>query len=112
MAEGVNNPLWLFTKESKMFKKLLFGIIMCFIAFHANAHEVRPGLLQIEQTGENTYKVLWKIPATGMAVPKIYLGLPDNWSYKARNASLIANSLRQEFECEVDRANSWWQIKF
>jgi hydrogenase/urease accessory protein HupE len=101
LAEGVNNPLWLFTKGSKMFKKLFFGIIMCFSALNANAHEVRPGLLQIEQTGENTYKVLWKIPATGMAVPKIYLGLPDNWSYKARNASLIANSLRQEFECEV-----------
>ena len=84
-----------------MLKKLFFFIALIILAHAANAHEVRPGLLQIEQTSENSFHVLWKIPATGMAVPKIYLGLPDNWTLENRNAQLIANSLRQEIDCEV-----------
>ena len=31
----------------------------------ALAHEVRPGYLELEQTGEETYDVLWKVPAAG-----------------------------------------------
>ena len=34
------------------------------------AHEVRPAFLQIEQTSDSTFHVLWKIPAKGTAVPK------------------------------------------
>lgn len=29
----------------------------------ARAHEVRPGYLELKQTGEETYDVLWKVPA-------------------------------------------------
>jgi hydrogenase/urease accessory protein HupE len=95
-----------------MLKKLIFLIALFVVAQLANAHEVRPGFLQIEQTGKNTYHVLWKIPATGMAVPKIYLGLPENWVLKNRNANLIANSLRQEFDYEVDGAIHGGKITF
>jgi hydrogenase/urease accessory protein HupE len=31
----------------------------------AVAHEVRPGYLELRQTGEETYDVLWKVPAKG-----------------------------------------------
>ncbi|MEE8469583.1 MAG: HupE/UreJ family protein [Planctomycetota bacterium] len=31
----------------------------------ALAHEMRPGYLQLQQTGEETYDVLWKVPAAG-----------------------------------------------
>ena len=30
-----------------------------------SAHETRPGYLQLTQTGEETYDVLWKVPAAG-----------------------------------------------
>ncbi len=93
-------------------KKQTFLIALIIMAHLANAHEVRPGLLQIEQTSENTFHVLWKIPATGMAVPKIYLGLPDNWSLQDRNANLIANSLRQEYEFNVEGAIHGGKISF
>ncbi len=29
------------------------------------AHEVRPAYLELKQTGEETYDVLWKVPAAG-----------------------------------------------
>ena len=41
-----------------------------------NAHEIRPGFLQIEQIDETTYNVFWKIPRLGDAIPKIYLNFP------------------------------------
>ncbi len=36
-----------------------------FLAAPALAHEVRPGYLELKQTGEETYDVLWKVPAAG-----------------------------------------------
>ena len=95
-----------------MFKKLLFSFLLCFNSILIEAHEVRPGFLQIEQTSENTYHVLWKIPAKGTAVPKIYLGLPEKWRLKSENANLRYNALRQEFDFEVEGAIHGDQITF
>ena len=42
------------------------------------AHEVRPGYLQLKQTGEETYDVLWKVPAAGDDMRLgIYVRFPD-----------------------------------
>ena len=43
---------------------LLLLALACF-ATPAMAHEMRPGYLQIRQTGEATYDILWKVPAAG-----------------------------------------------
>ncbi len=82
------------------------------IGFSANAHEVRPAFLQIEQTDENSFHVIWKIPATGMAVPKIYLELPENWIMTTNNASLISNALRQEWNYDVTEKIHGGEITF
>ncbi len=42
---------------------LLFALAC--LAAPAWAHEVRPGYLELKQTGEETYDVLWKVPAAG-----------------------------------------------
>lgn len=81
--------------------RVILFIIFMSIGFLAYAHEVRPAYLQIEQIEEGRYHVLWKIPATGMAVPKIYLGLPDNWKVTQNEARLISNALIQESDYEV-----------
>ncbi|NOQ92971.1 MAG: HupE/UreJ family protein [Flavobacteriaceae bacterium] len=85
-----------------LFRNLVYSIVLFAIGLSANAHEVRPAYLQIEQTGENSFHVVWKIPATGMAVPKIYLELPKNWKMTSNNASLISNALRQEWNYELN----------
>jgi hydrogenase/urease accessory protein HupE len=69
-------------------------------------------LLQIEQTGETGFHVLWKIPATGMAVPRIYLGMPENWQLTQKSAKLVSNSLRQEYEYVVQGGIGGQEISF
>jgi len=35
------------------------------VLFDADAHEVRPGYLELRQKDAESYDVLWKIPAVG-----------------------------------------------
>ncbi len=44
----------------------------------ARAHEVRPGYLELRQTGPETYNVLWKVPARGDLRLGLYVRLPEN----------------------------------
>jgi hydrogenase/urease accessory protein HupE len=41
----------------------------------AQAHEVRPGYLELQQTGSETWDVLWKVPARG----DLQLGIAPAW---------------------------------
>jgi hydrogenase/urease accessory protein HupE len=43
------------------------------------AHEVRPGYLQVRQTGAETYDVLWKVPARNGGRLRIEARLPEAW---------------------------------
>ena len=45
-------------------------------------HEIRPGYLQITETGSNTFDVYWRIPSRGDAVPKLDVVFPDNTEIK------------------------------
>ncbi|MEP3113558.1 MAG: HupE/UreJ family protein [Nisaea sp.] len=57
------------------------ALILCGLAAVAStialAHEVRPAYLEIHETGPEQYSVLWKRPARGNAVAKIYVKLPQ-----------------------------------
>jgi hydrogenase/urease accessory protein HupE len=44
----------------------------------AQAHEVRPGYLELQQTGPETYDVLWKVPARGDLQLAIAPAWPEN----------------------------------
>jgi hypothetical protein len=44
---------------------------------HARAHELRPGYLEVRQTGPETFAVLWKVPARDDLRLGLYLQLPD-----------------------------------
>lgn len=44
----------------------------------AQAHEVRPAYLELQQTGPETYDVLWKVPARGELQLAIALAWPEN----------------------------------
>lgn len=59
---------------------LLFFISLILIipaASQLSAHEVRPGYLEMSQTGQHTYGVLWKVPARGDLRLGLYVLLPD-----------------------------------
>ena len=58
----------------------LFAATLCLLWFAgpASSHEVRPGYLELKQTGEETYDVLWKVPAAGNDLRLgIYVRFPD-----------------------------------
>jgi hypothetical protein len=42
------------------------------------AHEVRPGYLELREISDQTYDVLWKVPAKGNRRLGIYVRLPDH----------------------------------
>lgn len=44
------------------------------------AHEVRPGYLALQQTGEDRFEVLWKVPARGELRLGLHARLPDHCS--------------------------------
>jgi hydrogenase/urease accessory protein HupE len=56
-------------------------ILLAAIAFCAPnlpAHEVRPAYLHLKQVGEETYDVLWRVPARGDLRMALYAKLPDH----------------------------------
>lgn len=48
------------------------------ISTQLSAHELRPGYLELKQTGYEEYNVLWKVPAKGELRLGLYVKLPDN----------------------------------
>jgi len=58
-----------------------FAIILAFITGTAGflqAHEVRPGFLELKQVDALNYDLLWKVPAKGDQRLGLYVRLPDN----------------------------------
>lgn len=52
-------------------KYIVLWLFFIAITSQVGAHEVRPALLQINQTGNNAYDVLWKIPRKDDMLPAI-----------------------------------------
>jgi len=58
-------------------RALWFGILMI-CGLSLQAHEVRPGYLQLKQIDQQTYEMFWKVPSIGDAAPKLRVVLPGN----------------------------------
>jgi hydrogenase/urease accessory protein HupE len=56
---------------------ILLLILTC-VAFGAQADDLRPGYLEILQTGDETYNVGWKVPAVGDLRLGLYVRFPQN----------------------------------
>ena len=53
------------------------ALLFVVLARVAAAHELRPAYLEIRQTSEETFDVLWKVPARGELRLGLYVNLPD-----------------------------------
>jgi hydrogenase/urease accessory protein HupE len=67
-----------------------------------SAHEVRPAYFSITQITDSTYEVVWKLPAMGEAIPKIFPTLPDNWKVVDEKANLLPGNLRRTYTIQID----------
>jgi hydrogenase/urease accessory protein HupE len=63
-----------------MRRRLTFGVLLLMVAVvqTAYAHEVRPGYLELRQTDDGMYAVLWKVPAVGVMRLSIHPRFPEN----------------------------------
>ncbi|MBP7003563.1 HupE/UreJ family protein [Amaricoccus sp.] len=57
---------------------LLAACLAACLAVGAEAHEVRPAYLQIDQTGPDRYAVIWRTPQLSGAPLPVVLALPDD----------------------------------
>ncbi len=83
--------------------KTFFPMIIWLITFAGivHAHEVRPAYLELRQTGQETYEMLWKVPARGDQRLGISVRLPEccepcgaTKSYTAEDASIERRTIR------------------
>ena len=62
----------------KSARRLLAALFLVALTTTVQAHEVRPGYLALNQTGPESYDVLWKVPAKGDMRLGLRAQLPDN----------------------------------
>jgi hydrogenase/urease accessory protein HupE len=59
-------------------RALLAAIVLLVLCGVARAHEVRPAYLELEQTSDDTFDVLWKVPAKGDLRLRLDASLPES----------------------------------
>jgi len=76
----------------------LWLLIACAPA--ARAHEVRPGFLQIHETGADSYEVLWKVPANGDYRLALYARLPKECIGQPTQGSFISGAFVERWRAK------------
>lgn len=64
---------------ARMFLALALAVLALLAPVAASAHEVRPALLQISETGPQTWSVFWKQPAMGEVALRLSPHLSSGW---------------------------------
>jgi len=72
-------------------------VLLIFIPFTLSAHEVRPAYFSLTQITDSTFQAVWKVPAMGNAIPKIYPTLPDDWQILDEQSNLLPGNLRRTY---------------
>ena len=96
----------LYTAKSGLFS-LLAGVrgwkwtlvfLLNFFYISSQAHEIRPAYLEIKQTTDSTYNVLWKIPLISNKSPKLDPVLPTGFQLHQQQESLLADAYIRKYE--------------
>ena len=77
-------------------------LLLCLLATVANAHESRPGYLQLTLSDEDSVSLLLKIPALGNLRLGLYPNLPANCEAEAEPTTYIVDDAfteRATFKC-------------
>ena len=61
------------------------------------AHEIRPAYLEITQTNETNYNILWKIPKLGNRIPRISPTLPNGFELSDPETKQLIDAQIQQF---------------
>ncbi len=81
-----------------MMRRVVIGCILFWFAALSVADEVRPGYLELKESGHNVFSVVWKVPAKGDKKLSLKAQLPDNCKDKTQaNAQLINGAYIQRW---------------
>jgi hydrogenase/urease accessory protein HupE len=84
---------------------MLMAVLVMSGVHPARAHELRPGYLEVRQTGPETFTMLWKVPARDDLRLGLHLRLPDNCTPKSeplRVQTADASTERTTLTCPHD----------
>lgn len=74
-----------------------FALLMCLVlAAPAQAHEVRPGYLELREQTPTRFSVLWRVPARGDARLRLYARLPDHCRTTGETLGFLARGAHTE----------------
>jgi len=71
---------------------LLLLVALGWTAPGASAHEVRPGFLQIREVGQDSFDVVWKVPASGEYRLSMYVRLPKECTGAPSQGSFVGGA--------------------
>jgi hydrogenase/urease accessory protein HupE len=71
---------------------LLLSLVLAWAAPVAQAHEVRPGYLQVRQVGTDEFDVTWKVPASGEYRLSLYVRLPEGCQGNPTQGSFVGGA--------------------
>jgi hydrogenase/urease accessory protein HupE len=81
-----------------MMRRVVIGCILFWFAALSVADEIRPGYLELKESGHNIFSVVWKVPAKGDKKLSLKAQLPDHCKDKTRaNAQLINGAYIQRW---------------
>ncbi len=74
---------------------LIWGLLLVICCFcpPAEAHELRPGYLQLRESGKESYDVLWKVPGRGENLRlSLYVQFPESCSHLSQPRGKFADN--------------------
>ena len=81
--------------------RLLVALMMLFaLPATGAAHELRPGFLEIAQTGPERYDIRFKVPARGDARLGLYVRLPSECTATSRRTEHTESAVVEQFVAE------------
>jgi hydrogenase/urease accessory protein HupE len=69
----------------------IFWLLQLFICSLSVADEIRPGYLELKENNENTFSVIWKVPAKGDKKLALYANLPTDCQNKTQPYAQLIN---------------------
>jgi len=94
----------------RMLVVLVFGVAVFSTFQSGHAHELRPGYLELRQTSESSYDLIWKVPARGDRRLALHVKLPPDCVSGEISLSRIDNAFIERWQTKCDGGLSGREI--
>jgi hydrogenase/urease accessory protein HupE len=78
--------------------RLILWVVLLLATAMADAHEVRPGYLDLREVAPDRFEVMWKVPALGDYRLGIYVVLPENCSGAPSQGSFVGSTFVERWQ--------------